>query len=121
MNFGEIKEINILEMMNGAIGERVNYELSKVVRNCMDINTDAKKARTLTLEIAIIPTDNRDSAAVRVNVKSKLVPVKALDSTLLLGGSEDEPIVMEYTPQVPGQRNLSGGEQEEPKLISIAK
>lgn len=117
---GEVKEINILDMMNGAIGERVDYELGKVMRNCLDLNTDAKKARTLTLEIGIVPTENRDSAAIKVSVKSKLVPVKALDSTLLLGGTADEPIVMEYTPQVPGQRNLAGGEQDEPKMIRLA-
>ena len=117
---GEVKEINILDMMNGAIGERVDYELGKVMRNCLDLNTDAKKARTLTLEIGIVPTENRDSAAIKVSVKSKLVPVKALDSTLLLGGTADEPVVMEYTPQVPGQRNLAGGEQDEPKMIRLA-
>lgn len=117
---GEVKEINILDMMNGAIGERVDYELGKVMRNCLDLNTDAKKARTLTLEIGIVPTEHRDSAAIKVSVKSKLVPVKALDSTLLLGGTADEPVVMEYTPQVPGQRNLAGGEQDEPKMIRLA-
>lgn len=120
MNTGEVKEINILEMMNGAIGERVNYELSKVMRNCMDLNTDAKKARGLTIDIAITPTEARDSASIRIGVKSKLQPVKALDSTLLIGGTQDEPVVMEYTPQVPGQRNLAGSEQDEPKMIKLA-
>ena len=51
---------------------------------------------------------------------SKLVPVKALDTTLLIGGTQDEPVVMEYTPQLPGQRNFAGGEQEEPKMIRLA-
>ena len=118
---GEVKEINILEMMNGAIGERVSYELAKVMRNCRDLNTEAKKARTLTIELAIVPTDGRDSAAIRVSVKSKLAPVKALDSTLLLGGTEDEPVVMEYTPQVPGQKNFAGGEESEPKVVKLAR
>lgn len=112
---GEVQEINILEMMNGAIGERVSYELAKVIKNCKDLNTDAKKVRGLTIELALTPTESRESMAVKVSVKSKLAPVKALDSTLLLGGTEDDPVVMEYTPQVPGQRTLMGGEQEEPK------
>ena len=120
MNTGEVAEINLLEMMGGAVGERVSYELSKIMRNCKDLNTEAKKARTLTIEFAFVPTDARDSTAVRVSVKSKLVPVKTLDSTLLIGGTQEEPIVMEYTPQVPGQRNFAGGEQEEPKLMRLA-
>lgn len=118
---GEVQEINILQMMNGAIGERVSYELAKITKNCKDLNTDAKKARTLTIELAFVPTDARDSMAVRVSVKSKLAPVKALDSTLLLGGTEDDPVLMEFTPQVPGQRNFAGVEQDEPKIISMAQ
>ena len=117
---GEVQEINILEMMNGAIGERVSYELAKITKNCRDLNTEAKKVCTLTIEIAMTPTESRESMAVRVGVKSKLAPVKALDSTLLLGGTEEEPVLMEYTPQVPGQRNFAGGEQEEPKMIRLA-
>lgn len=120
LSMGEVAEINLLEMMGGAVGERVSYELAKIMRNCKDLNTEAKKARTLTVEFAIVPTDARDSAAVRVSVKSKLVPVKALDTTLLIGGTQDEPVVMEYTPQLPGQRNFAGGEQEEPKMIRLA-
>ena len=118
---GEVQEINILQMMNGAIGERVSYELAKITKNCKDLNTDAKKARTLTIELSFVPTDARDSMAVRVSVKSKLAPVKALDSTLLLGGTEDDPVLMEFTPQVPGQRNFVGVEQYEPKIISMAQ
>lgn len=120
VSMGEVAEINLLEMMGGAVGERVSYELAKIMRNCKDLNTEAKKARTLTVEFAIVPTDARDSAAVRASVKSKLVPVKALDTTLLIGGTQDEPVVMEYTPQVPGQRNFAGGEQDEPKMIRLA-
>lgn len=120
METGEVREINILEMMGGAIGERVSYELAKITKNCKDLNTDAKKARTLTIEIVMVPADNRESIAVRVGVKSKLAPVKALDGALLLGGTTDDPVLMEYTPQLPGQRNFAGGEQEEPKMIKLA-
>ena len=40
---GEVKEINLLDMMGGAVGERVSYELSKIMRNCKDLNTEPKK------------------------------------------------------------------------------
>lgn len=40
---GEIKEIGILDMMNGAIGERTAYELTRIIKNCRDFNTEAKK------------------------------------------------------------------------------
>lgn len=58
---GEIKEIGILDMMNGAIGERAAYELSRIMKNCRDLNTEAKKARTLTIKLSIVPTEVRDT------------------------------------------------------------
>lgn len=118
-NTGEVKEISILNMMNGAIGERVAYELARIMKNCRDFNTEAKKARTLTIKLSIVPTENRDSVAVRAEVSSKLVPVKPIDGALLLGGTDAEPIVMECTPQVPGQQDIYGGEQDEPKIIKL--
>lgn len=119
-NTGEIKEISILDMMNGAIGERVAYELTRIMKNCRDLNTEAKKARTLTIKLSIVPTENRDSVAVRAEVASKLVPVKPIDGALLLGGTEDDPVVMEYTPQVPGQQSFDCSTENEPKLVKLA-
>ena len=69
-NTGEVKEISILDMMNGAIGERAAYELTRIMKNCRDLNTEAKKARTLTIKLSIVPTANRDSVAVRAEVSS---------------------------------------------------
>ncbi|WP_417184168.1 hypothetical protein [Agathobaculum sp.] len=31
-NTGEVKEISILDMMNGAIGERTAYELTRIMK-----------------------------------------------------------------------------------------
>lgn len=119
-NTGEVKEISILDMMNGAIGERAAYELTRIMKNCRDLNTEAKKARTLTIKLSIVPTENRDSVAVRAEVSSKLVPVKPIDGALLLGGTDVEPIVMEYTPQVPGQQSFDPTIDTEPKVVKLA-
>lgn len=40
---------NLSEMSNGAVNERFNYELQKVVENICDPNTDPKKKRKITL------------------------------------------------------------------------
>ena len=67
-----------------------------------------------------VPTENRDSVAVRAEVSSKLVPVKPIDGALLLGGTDAEPIVMEYTPQVPGQQSFDPSVDTEPKVVKLA-
>lgn len=118
---GEVREISLLDIMDGAVAERVNYEFGLVARNMLDLNTEAKKPRTLTIKITMVPADDRRSISVKADVSSKLVPVRQLDTTLLLGGSSDDPAVMEYTPQTPGQLNFSGGVQADPKIIQLAK
>lgn len=93
---GEVREISLLDIMGGAIADRVNYEFDYVARNLLDPNTDANTARKLTIEIWVTPTEDRRSATVKAVVSSKLAPVKQLDATLLLGGSADDPTVMVY-------------------------
>ena len=53
-------------------------------------------------------------------MSSKLVPVKPIDGALLLGGTDAEPIVMEYTPQVPGQQSFDPSVDTEPKVVKLA-
>lgn len=63
-NTGEVKEISILDMMNGAIGERTAYELTRIMKNCRDFNTEAKNARTLSIKLSI-GADRRTATAWR--------------------------------------------------------
>ena len=112
-NTGEVKEISILDMMNGAIGERAAYELTRIMKNCRDLNTEAKKARTLTIKLSMV-----ENSAYRL--ANKLVPVMPIDGALLLGGTDAEPIVMEYTPQVPGQQSFDPSVDTEPKVVKLA-
>jgi hypothetical protein len=45
--------INLTEFADGAVAERVNIELQKVLENLTDPNTDPKKVRTITVEISM--------------------------------------------------------------------
>ena len=40
---------SLLQMARGAIQERVDYEVSRVVDNILDMNTEAKVKRQVTL------------------------------------------------------------------------
>lgn len=44
---------NLLEVARGAIGERLDYELSKVVDNIADLNTKADAVRKITLTLSL--------------------------------------------------------------------
>ncbi len=65
-------EASILEMARGAISERVDYEVGKVIRNIMDPNTKATAKRKITLVIEFTPDDDRETIAVAVTAKSTL-------------------------------------------------
>ena len=39
---------SVLEMARGAIAERADYEMDRIIKNILDPNTKAEKKRTLT-------------------------------------------------------------------------
>ena len=46
---------SLLQMAKGAIQERVDYEVSRVVDNLLDMNTEAKAKRKIVLTIVMVP------------------------------------------------------------------
>lgn len=50
---------SILDMAEGAIKERCDIEMSKIIDNIMDINTAATKARELKLTVKFTPSSDR--------------------------------------------------------------
>ncbi|MDR0477018.1 MAG: hypothetical protein LBH14_03645 [Desulfobulbaceae bacterium] len=56
--------------------EMLRFELDKVAANIIDINTDAKKARLVTLTLKLSPNERiREDVVVELGVSSKLAPV----------------------------------------------
>ena len=55
----ESTKSSILHMARGAIQERVDYEVAKVIDNILDANTDPKTKRKITLTIELKPDENR--------------------------------------------------------------
>lgn len=112
---------SILQMAKGAIQERVDYEVSRIVDNILDINTDAKAKRKVVLTIELKPDDNRQVITFSASAKSTLAPTKPIDSALVITSDQQgEMMIAEIIPQVPGQLNMEGTEQEAPKILKIA-
>lgn len=112
---------SILQMAKGAIQERVDYEVAKVIDNILDVNTDAKKKRKITLTIELAPDENRQFISLSASAKSTLAPVVPIGTTLGIAADwNGEMVIVETVPQIPGQMNLDGGVQEAPKLLKLA-
>ena len=111
---------SVLRMAQGAIEEKVDYEVSRVIDNILDMNTkpDAKRKITVTLEF--VPDAERKRINLFVNAKSALVPTAAVATSMMITtDSNGELVVAEMVPQIPGQMNFAGEEQEQPKILRL--
>ena len=109
-----------LEMARGAILERVDYEMKIVLDNILDENTRADKKRTIVVTLDILPDMDRRNLQMSARAKSKLEPTNPVQIALYVTHDENgEFAVVELTPQVPGQIDMTGGEQEPPVQLRI--
>ena len=118
-----MEKASILEMARGAIMEQVDVEVSKIVDNIIDVNTDPKKKRSLVLTIEFVPSADRTVVAVSSTAKSKLQPPNAIQTSLFVGADAKtgEITATEMTPNIAGQINLMGEEAEEARALKISK
>ncbi|WDL98153.1 replication terminator protein [Alicyclobacillus sp. ALC3] len=76
--------MNLAELAGGAVSERFEIELQKVLDNIMDPNTDPTKARAITLQLKFKTDEYRDVAGVDISVKSVLAPAEIPSTKILL-------------------------------------
>lgn len=97
------------ELMDGALTERFNYEMERVLHNVFDPNTNPKAKRQIQIVIDIVPNERRDAAEFKVDVKSKVAPPMAVAQTVMLYQDDDGNVTAtEITGQVPGQMDMDG-------------
>lgn len=114
---------SILEMARGAIMERVNYEMARVMDNILDANTKATAKRKLTVTLTFAPDDERATIGVSVTAKTALATTNPVVTSLYLVGEDGtgEVQAVEMVPQIPGQTALDGVEQEAPPTLKVIK
>lgn len=112
---------SILDMATGAIKERVDYDVTKVINNILDLNTKAQAKRKITLTIEFVPDEDRKKIAISVTSKATLCPTNPVSTALTFIPNRDgEAQLVEMVPQVPGQMALDGTEQAAPKLLKLS-
>lgn len=116
------RRTSILQMASGAIQERVDYEMSKIIDNILDPNTNPSGKRKLSLVIEFLPDSERQIISVRTTAKSTLCPTNPVATSLWITGDEQgEVTAVEMMPNIPGQLDLSGGEQAPSPVLKIVK
>lgn len=98
------EKLNLDSLMQGAVQEKFDNELKRVLENIMDPNTDFKKKRKLTMTFEFHTNEERDETIFDCVVKSTLIPAKPAISRLLIGKDEKGVKAAEYERGVlPGQ------------------
>lgn len=112
---------SLLQMAKGAIQERVDYEVTRVVDNLLDMNTEAKAKRKVTLTLVMTTDDDRRVVKVEASAKSVLAPVTPIGTSLVItADGNGEMMLAEIIPQVPGKVSMEGTEQEAPAILKLA-
>lgn len=98
--------------------ENTGYEPDEI----RDPNTKATAKRKITLTIELTPDDERRTIGVSVTAKSTLAATNPVATALYVtSDGNGELVVAEMVPQVPGQMNMDGTQQEAPKLLKLVQ
>lgn len=108
---------SIIEFGGGEIIDRINFELAKVIGNINNIHTD-EKPRKLTVEIQLTPENDRKNIKISTVVKSKISPIKAVTTSMVVQQNESKLVAFEADGLGDGQVDIFG-EVHKVKYIDI--
>jgi hypothetical protein len=77
--------INVINLADGSIVEKLNRELEKITQNIMDKNTDPRKERKITLTLSFKPNENRDFVRTTITTKTTLATEQGVETQILVG------------------------------------
>lgn len=77
--------IDLNTFAHGALAERFNIEVQRVLENIADPNTEGKKPRKVVITVTFVSNENRRTSDVSVQAKTTLAPAKDIESQLVIG------------------------------------
>ena len=110
-----------LEIGRGAMLERFDYELERIIDNILDPNTPATKPRKIQLTLTLTPDADRMQIKHECVVKSAPQPTNPISGATALMRRGGQMSLVELVPQIPGQGDMYGGEQRQPDIFNIKK
>jgi len=114
------------DMKGGEVMELSNSVLQSAQENVLDLNTDWKKARTITIKITLKAQDeNRESLVVAAEVTSKLAPVRPMLMSATIGrervGGEMKAVAYELATSNPDKSLADAGVDEKGEYAEDAR
>ena len=89
----------------GGLQEKLDNELEKVFDNILDLNTEPKAKRKITITLTMSSNEERTVVDTVMDVKSKLAPQSGVATTILVGRDYDtgQLHANELKSSIPGQ------------------
>lgn len=109
-----MKRVNLETFAGGALQEKFDDAMEKVLVNLLDPNTPYKNKRKIAIEVSIEQNEDRDDASVSVSVVTKLAPVKPVGTRMSIGKDlgTKEVFAEEYGSQCRGQITMEQYQEE---------
>lgn len=79
------QSINLNTFADGAIPQKVEHELQRVIENIHDPNTDPTKPRKITITLTLSSDDNREYIDTAVDVQATLSHRKPAKTKMIMG------------------------------------
>lgn len=109
-----MSKVKLEEFAGGALQEKFDDAMEKVLTNLMDPNTPWKNKRKISVEITFTQNEDRDDTSVNVSVVPKLAPVKPIETKMAIGKdlATGKVFAEEYGKQIRGQMTLDDYEKQ---------
>lgn len=85
-----MRQVELATLQRGVAIDMFNEEFNKVLRNIADDNVKPDAVREITIKVSIKPDKTRRTAATKVDVTSKLAPVKSSDGMMFIDISPEQ-------------------------------
>lgn len=114
-----MSKVNLETFAGGALQEKFDDAMEKVLVNMTDPNTPWKNKRKIVVEVSFEQNEDRDDSTVNVSVVSKLAPVKPVSTRMAIGKDLETGQVFaeEYGSQCRGQMTLDDYQSQQDQVV----
>ena len=91
--------VTLSTLADGAALELFQAELTRVVDNVLDPNTEPEALRKVVLEVRIKPNEAREVGTCEVKVRATLAGIRGAGTTLFFGRHRGQPVAVESNPK----------------------
>lgn len=103
-----MKNVELKELVGGALQEQFGKSFEKVIENLQNPNTPFKNSREITIKLKFTQNEHRDDVKCAVLVSEKLAPQAPLETSFAIGKDlkTGELYAEEYGKQIRGQMHI---------------